>query len=213
MSCNLIFEKAQDFSKWKFYFSGVILGSHPLGLERKKKNFQWMDNLSVCQMPCHGSGSRSLASHRGCPALFPVQSMWDLWLTKCHWERFFSEYFGFSLSFSFHRWSITRRNEKNLIIFITGLHNKPPVCGASVASAAGPFTTKTCIPFSCFYVRNTGWDFVRVTLYQVRNKIVWIPMNTQNEGRQVIQKNAKTISWHVVFRTWEWDGGNGPETL
>jgi hypothetical protein len=27
------------------------------------------------------------------------------------------------------------------IIIITGLHNKPQGCGASVASAAGPFTT------------------------------------------------------------------------
>jgi hypothetical protein len=27
-------------------------------------------------------------------------------------------------------------------LFITGLHNKPQGCGASVASAAGPFTTK-----------------------------------------------------------------------
>jgi hypothetical protein len=31
---------------------------------------------------------------------------------------------------------------KKLIVFITGLHNKPQGCGASVASAAGPFTTK-----------------------------------------------------------------------
>jgi hypothetical protein len=31
---------------------------------------------------------------------------------------------------------------KKLIIFIIGLHNKPQGCGASVASAAGPFTTK-----------------------------------------------------------------------
>jgi hypothetical protein len=29
-----------------------------------------------------------------------------------------------------------------IIIIITGLHNKPQGCGASVASAAGPFTTK-----------------------------------------------------------------------
>jgi hypothetical protein len=29
---------------------------------------------------------------------------------------------------------------KKLIIFITGLHNKPKNCGASVASTAGPFT-------------------------------------------------------------------------
>jgi hypothetical protein len=28
------------------------------------------------------------------------------------------------------------------IILITGLHNKPQSCGASVASAAGPFTIK-----------------------------------------------------------------------
>ena len=28
---------------------------------------------------------------------------------------------------------------RKLIIFITGLHNKPQGCGASVASAAGPF--------------------------------------------------------------------------
>jgi hypothetical protein len=31
---------------------------------------------------------------------------------------------------------------KKLIIFITGLHNKPLGCGASVASAAGPFTAQ-----------------------------------------------------------------------
>jgi hypothetical protein len=31
---------------------------------------------------------------------------------------------------------------QKIIIFITGLHNKPHNCGASVASAAGPFTTK-----------------------------------------------------------------------
>jgi hypothetical protein len=31
---------------------------------------------------------------------------------------------------------------KKRIIFITGLCNKPQDCGASVASAAGPFTTK-----------------------------------------------------------------------
>jgi hypothetical protein len=29
-----------------------------------------------------------------------------------------------------------------IIIFITGLHNKPQGCSASVASVAGPFSTK-----------------------------------------------------------------------
>jgi hypothetical protein len=36
---------------------------------------------------------------------------------------------------------------KTLIIFITGLHNKPQVCGASVASAAGSFKKTVCWPF------------------------------------------------------------------
>jgi hypothetical protein len=36
---------------------------------------------------------------------------------------------------------MTWKNEKR-IIFITGLYNKPQGCGASVASAARPFTTK-----------------------------------------------------------------------
>jgi hypothetical protein len=36
--------------------------------------------------------------------------MWDLWWTNWHWDRFFSEYFGFPLSVSFHQCSITRKN-------------------------------------------------------------------------------------------------------
>jgi hypothetical protein len=31
---------------------------------------------------------------------------------------------------------------KKIIIFITGLHNKPQGCGASVASVAAPFTKR-----------------------------------------------------------------------
>jgi hypothetical protein len=79
------------------------------------------------------------------PGFDPGLSMWDFWWTKWHWDRFFPEYFGFPLSVSFHRCSITWKSEKKVIflfIFITGLHNKCYGCGASVASAAGPFTTK-----------------------------------------------------------------------
>jgi hypothetical protein len=68
--------------------------------------------------------------------------MWGLWWTKWHWDRFFPEYFGFPLSVSFHRCYITRKNKKKLVIVITGLHSKPEGCGASVASAAGPFEKK-----------------------------------------------------------------------
>jgi hypothetical protein len=59
---------------------------------------------------------------------------------------FLSQYFSFPLSISFHRFSITWKNKKKLIIyliiFITGLQNKPQSCDASVASAAGPFSKK-----------------------------------------------------------------------
>jgi hypothetical protein len=86
---------------------------------------------------------KSLASHRGGPSSIPAQSMRDLWWTKWHWDRFFPEYFGFSLSVSFHRCYVTRKNGRKLVfIFITGLHNEPQGCGASVAFAAGPFSTQ-----------------------------------------------------------------------
>jgi hypothetical protein len=47
---------------------------------------------------------------------------------KWHWDRFFPEYFGFPLSVSFHRCSITWKSEKKKLIiflfnFIIGLHN------------------------------------------------------------------------------------------
>jgi type VI protein secretion system component VasA len=48
------------------------------------------------------------------PGFDPGQSLWDLWWTKWHWDRFFPEYFGFPLSISFHRCSITRKNEKKI---------------------------------------------------------------------------------------------------
>jgi hypothetical protein len=68
-----------------------------------------------------------------------------LW-TKWHWDRVFPEYFCFPLSISFHSCSITRKNEKKKkLLFIIGLHNKPQGCGASVASAAGPFIKKSLL--------------------------------------------------------------------
>ena len=37
------------------------------------------------------------------------------------------------------------KSRTKLIIFITGLHNKPSGCGASVASAAGPFNKRNSL--------------------------------------------------------------------
>jgi hypothetical protein len=56
-----------------------------------------------------------------------------------------------------------KEKQKKLIIFITGLHNKPQGCGASVASAEGPFAPPPQIkhgnPQSCLPVsrRRLGW--------------------------------------------------------
>jgi hypothetical protein len=71
--------------------------------------------ISKCPFkPCHGSGGKPPAFHRGGPGSIPSQPMWDLWWTKWHWDRFFlSEYFGFLLSVSFHRCSISRKRTKN----------------------------------------------------------------------------------------------------
>jgi hypothetical protein len=41
-----------------------------------------------------------------------------------------------------------RGKRKKLIVFTTGLHNKPQGCGVSVASAVGPFTTEKMSSFT-----------------------------------------------------------------
>jgi hypothetical protein len=66
--------------------------------------------------------------------------MWEFLWTKWHWDRFYPISFIPSVLHYLEKL-------KNLIviflfIYITELHNKPQGCGASVASAAGPFTTK-----------------------------------------------------------------------
>jgi hypothetical protein len=98
----------------------------------------------ICPLrPCHGSGGWSPASYRGGPGSMPGQCMSDLWWTKWHWDRFFSRVLRFSpVSFIPSMLHYAEKRKKKLIIFITGLHNKPQRCGASVASAAGPFPRK-----------------------------------------------------------------------
>jgi hypothetical protein len=54
----------------------------------------------------------------------------------------FPEYFSFTSSISFHRCSITRKKTEKLTSSSQGCTISLQGCGVSVASAAGPFTTK-----------------------------------------------------------------------
>ena len=50
-----------------------------------------------------------------------------------------------------------KTKQKKLIIFFTGLHNKPQGCGVSIASAAGPFTTKKTLLVISMQDFDTPW--------------------------------------------------------
>ena len=51
-------------------------------------------------------GGYLLASHHRDLGAFKGQAMWELWSTKWHWDRIFSEYSGRPMSVSFHQCSI-----------------------------------------------------------------------------------------------------------
>jgi hypothetical protein len=53
-----------------------------------------------------------------------------------------------------------------ILIFIIGLHNKPHGCNASVASAAGPFTTKKKTDVTL----DVAWKFEKLELYLHKKK-------------------------------------------
>jgi hypothetical protein len=59
--------------------------------------------------------------------------MRDLWRTKWHWDRFFSEFFGFPLSVSFHHGSP--------FSYINWGMNNMPVRGRSSETQAHPIAT------------------------------------------------------------------------
>jgi hypothetical protein len=55
---------------------------------------------------CRGERLATYRLSHGTAISCPGQSMWDLWWTKWHWDRSFSESFGFLLSVSFYHCSI-----------------------------------------------------------------------------------------------------------
>jgi hypothetical protein len=72
----------------------------------------------------------------------PRLSVWDLWWTKWHCDGFSPRVPRFSPVNFIPPVLHDTNKRKILIIFITGLHNKPQGCSAVVASAAGPFAAK-----------------------------------------------------------------------
>jgi hypothetical protein len=51
------------------------------------------------------------------PGFSPRSIQWDLWWAKWHWDRVFSECFGFPLSISFHRGLHFSENKKKMFIY------------------------------------------------------------------------------------------------
>jgi hypothetical protein len=85
----------------------------------------------------------------------PGQSMWDLWWTKWHWAMFFSEFFGFPLSISFHRRSPNSYHLENVLYANVSRH---PRLGTRLAPSLGKETlldTAHCLT-RILYTRRFG---------------------------------------------------------
>jgi hypothetical protein len=58
--------------------------------------------LVLASWPCHRSGSWSPTSRSRGQGSVAMHSVWNLWWTKWHWDRFLSRYFGFPVLLSSH---------------------------------------------------------------------------------------------------------------
>jgi hypothetical protein len=117
------------------YYRGTTLGfERRMRVCRTKTNkptvaVPWLRRLAAA-LPARKSGFDPGSVHMG------------YFVDKLAWGQVFSRV----LRFLFHSAGAPLLGKGRTIIvifiFITGLHNKPQGCGAPVASAAGPFTTK-----------------------------------------------------------------------
>ena len=135
------------------------------------------------------------------------RSMWDLWWTKWHWDRFFSEYFGFFLSISFHRCSIKMEKQKKPSSSSQVCTISLQCCGASVASAAGPFNNKkNCLPNYCTLV---SWlclvFYVIVPLDCYGTWVLWLNfgyvfISSSSHPLDIVRKRAWSFSYLLSTR-------------
>jgi hypothetical protein len=116
---------------------------------------------------------------------------------------FSPKYFGFPLSVPFHLCSITRK----ILIFITGCHNKPQDCGASVASAAGPFTTKKKYPSHDMALAGLSKNHEKYWIRRVCGPSKTYPGPTRYKSERPTTERTRWSVWRVCWaeETWIWD--------
>jgi hypothetical protein len=90
--------------------------------------------------------------------------------------------------------------QKKIIIFITGLHNKPQGCGASVASAAGPFIIKKTEINGCLKQERCifGCMVFRGVIYS-GGKFILFVCNNIAESLLYTRGNKLNVGYHVTF--------------
>ena len=94
----------------------------------------WCSFLNQGWLP-QGSGGYQSVSHRWHPAWIPSHSIWVLWLEKWKWDRFGSEYLGFTLLVPFHQCSIVI--ELSIIDVVQSLHVTVSLHNTVIASYSG----------------------------------------------------------------------------
>jgi hypothetical protein len=81
------------------------------------------------------------------------------------------------------------RRKKKLTIFITGLHSKPQGCGATVASAAGPFTTNKNVLMLQIFLMPPSLSFIS-TLSQMN----LLRLHVLNDKGVTVHRNVGNYS-------------------
>jgi hypothetical protein len=91
-SSGMILERGNQRTQRKTYPSTTLSTEVPYGLTQVQAQGstvrRWHLTTSTMAQP----------PHRGGPGSHPGQSMWDLWWTKWHWDRSFSEFFSFPVN-------------------------------------------------------------------------------------------------------------------
>jgi hypothetical protein len=103
---------------------------YQISVNRKRHFIDWISLSTVSIRHIRGEPWLRPASHRGGLGSLPGQCMWELWWTKWHWDRFFSEIFSFRLSISFYCGSPCS--------YITWGMNNRPVLVAAVQRRSPP---------------------------------------------------------------------------